>query len=169
VLSRCHLSLRHLSLKLFTGDEGLLPLQFPALESLGLEQTSWIFPTWMLVPPSLKLESHFIHEGLPSISELSIIEIQPYMSALDHVCPELQVLDFQFAEHTDGRDLGRLLGTRRDNATAGLEVGGIEMQSLKKLVIPFDELDELTLDKYRELVDESLDSNEQPWFWEIEV
>ena len=84
-------------------------------------------------------------------------------------CPRLQILDFQNITRKDQDDLMDLLYTRRNNVIAGLKVGGIKMESLKKLFIPSDEFDELVLEEFRGLVDELVDSNLEPRCWKVEI
>lgn len=63
----------------------------------------------------------------------------------------------------------RLLEPRRNNVIAGLEAEGMKMESLKKLFLLFDKVSEPMLEVFRNLVDESVDSNLQQRCWEVEV
>ena len=128
------------------------------------------FPSWMVVPLSLTLISNYALQGLPSISELSVQFFEcEHAPRLMNRCPRLQILDFQNITRKDQDDLMDLLYTRRNNVIAGLKVGGIKMESLKKLFIPSDEFDELVLEEFRGLVDELVDSNLEPRCWKVEI
>lgn len=52
--------------------EEIPQLQLPHLEMLELRETSLRFPTWMLVPPTIKLFTFNIYSNLPAIIELWI-------------------------------------------------------------------------------------------------
>jgi len=68
---------------------------------------------------------------LPSISAL-FIEDQFYVddvSRLTDRCPSLQILHFSKGLLVDAEDIRVFLEGRRDNVAAGLEVGGIKMES----------------------------------------
>lgn len=143
------MSLKHLSLELGGINDGelLQPLRFPILEVLKLYETESIFPSWMAVSSSLKLETFCIYRRLPSISEL-FVENEFYVEEVARLtdrCPSLQILHFskRLLAYTDSirhaEFIKLLLEGRRDNVAAGLEVEGVKMESLKRLFVPFDE------------------------------
>ena len=124
----------------------------------------------MVVPPTLRL---FTAEGfyrvLPSIEELWVCEI-PNWDYVSFACPNLQVLKVQvFGEKPVPERLLPLLRKRKETVESGLEAGGVQMELLKKLVVPFNQLSDEKLEQYRELVGEIVDLKSEPELWEVEI
>lgn len=120
----------------------------------------------MVVPSSLKFQTHYIHLEMPPISELVIEGPEIDESGLVNRCPRLQILHFRNTNMTE--TIKRLLEGRRNNVAAGLEVGGIKMEFLKKLFMPLDRVEQAMLEESRGMVDEVLDSNLHPTCWVVE-
>lgn len=59
------------------------------------------------------------------------------------------------------------LGSRQDKVKEGVEIGGIKMRSLEKLIIPTELLQPAQLAGLREIVDEVIDIESYPDFIEI--
>ena len=169
VLSLCSHSLKHLSLSILHQHLGeqLLPLQLPNLEILELWEEGWGFPTWMLVPSTLKLFTDSIYLDSPAIRELwteSLWNSEDFTSR----CLSLQVLRVELMEGSQGFLLD-LLRARRANVDSRLEVGVSKMMDLKKLVLSFDEYPADMLEEYRKLVGEVVNWDSEPRFWEVEI
>ena len=152
-------------------QDELLPLQFPTLKVLDLNDSLSEFPHWMVVPPTLKLHSRYFQIGVPSVSQLSFDHVEACWIELDHLkCPLLQVLKFEVHEVYNFTDrLLNLLRSRRKFVEAGLEVEGGKMQALKKLVINFERITFSQLEECRELVEEVVDWKSEPDFWGFEI
>lgn len=133
---------------------------------MELEEKEDLFPSWMVVPSSLKFQTHYIHLEMPPISELVIEGPEIDESGLVNRCPRLQILHFRNTNMTE--TIKRLLEGRRNNVAAGLEVGGIKMEFLKKLFMPLDRVEQAMLEESRGMVDEVLDSNLHPTCWVVE-
>ena len=86
-----------------------------------------------------------------------------------NVCPRLPILRLPYLVSLERIDLREILKRRRNNVEAGLAIGGIKMESLKRVYIPFDRLDESELGEIRELVDQLVDSNLEPKRWKVEI
>lgn len=67
ILQDCAKSVKHLSMDLSRRreDEDITSLQFPVLEVFQLDDSNEQFPAWMSAPSSLKLNTEWIHSGVP--------------------------------------------------------------------------------------------------------
>lgn len=154
------------------------PLSLPKLKLLQVRTELSILPQWLRIPST----STFISEdsttpiSLPSISILcltNLIEIQ----RLRKHCPLLEELEvgmrFQYIKATFSRksveELVSLLEERKEQSETGFEVDGVKMGSLKRLVIPYEQLKSEELEKLRNLVEEVVDVKSISPFMEIEV
>jgi len=62
-----------------------------------------------------------------------------------------------------------LLRARKQNVESGLEVEGVRMEPLKKLIVPFENISSEALEECRGLVGEVVDWYSEPAIWEVEV
>ena len=95
------------------------------------------FPRWKVVPPTIKVSCALIQLNLPSISEL-------------HRCPTLKTLRLK---SVDWSELQEFLLARKQYVENRLEVDGVRMEPLKKLVIDFELIKEEGRNELRSLVE----------------
>jgi len=114
------------------------------------------FPTWMVVPPTLRLFTYEIQTNLSAIQELWFEYLENWQ-LLSSRCPNLQVLRSELNGFNPQQHLLDLLKARERNVKMGLEVDQLKIEPLKKLVIPFNELSAEALEECRELVEEVVD------------
>ena len=124
------------------------------------------FPTWMVVPPTLRLFTEHIHENLPAIQELWV-DHRCNWGEFSSRCPTLQVLRSNSDELE--RDLLDFLRVWKKDVEIGFEVGFVKVEPLKKLVIHFNKLSAEALEECRELVEEVVDWDSERKTWEVEI
>lgn len=159
-------------------------IELPRLQVLQFRITwegldAYVFPSWLRLPFSCKLLLEQIHvaSGLPSVSELWIggdgwIDEMNWANQLGGRCPLLETLRFDSTRVKFITDpLLNLLRKRQENVEAGLEVDGVKMISLKRLVVhlPIVNKDQLVLLEVQELVAEIVDLESVPEKIELEV
>jgi len=163
-------SLKHLSITLEdreeVEDEDITSLRFPLLEALELDPSSLEFPSWMVVPSTSKLASRVLLSGLPSsIREMRIDHVTPEWIYMAHRCPTLQVLTIA----QKSLQASKYLQSRSEDIRAGVEVDGIRMGPLEKLVIPVQKYTWKHLRKFKSLVEVVVDLADEPEVWEVEI
>jgi len=170
ILALCSKTLKHLDIGLKSGrlDEIIFPLEFSLLEVFEIRLGEENFPTWMVVPQSLKLFDPSNSAGLPSISILWIYSFNDW-EELSNRCPCLQIFRLDSFYSGDMFKLVNLLSTRRDNVDHGLEIERVKMEPLRKLVIPFKVFSQSELEQLRGLVGEVVDAATEPLFWKVEI
>jgi len=129
----------------------------------------------MLVPPTLKLFTQDVHSNTPSIQELWVnllTQIVWDWEDLSSRCPKLQVFRLERRRELGDSESEHLLSplrARKENSDRRFEVDSIQMEPLKKLVIPFDKFSAADLEECRELVGEVVDLESEPEFWDVEI
>lgn len=135
LLDQCSPTLKHLKIW-FKGvlDGEIIPsLQSPSLELLDVDEEKQVFPRWIEVPKTVKLHSCTVLSGLPPISE--VFTSTSNWDRLSNACPTLQVLISTGSRADNNEELLSLLDSRKEAVEAGLEVEGVKMQKLEKLMI----------------------------------
>ena len=173
-------SLKHLTFSFKHGykenHSGVPTLEFPKLEVLELDDGG-NFPRWLLIPDSAILIAHSGLSNLPSISELWAEDLDFMEEELSDRCARLKtlVLVARFQEAYQRDPLLNILNKRRINVEAGLEVDGVKMEPIQKLVLPsklgyYSDSKEAKsfLERCRGLV-EVVEGDAQSWFIDIEV
>jgi len=161
-------SLKHLNIATNSTNDRVStpPLQLPKLQVLELQDLSHEFPTWMVVSSTLKLYTTTIYSNVPQISELrTSLRVLGKLSTRP---PRLDVFRYGSLNELYSIHLLTVLKERRRNVEARMEVEGRQVESIKKLIIPFEGLGEATLNKFRELVGEVVDWSSEPE-WEVEI
>jgi len=152
---------------LLPGEE-VPQLQFSILEVLELCGMDDRFPTWMVVPPTLRFYVPNVYSNLPAVPELWILHLWTW-ETLSSRCPNLQVLRSTLKHSTAREHLFPLLEARKENVERGFEVENVKMEPLKKLDISFNKLSAEAIEQYRELVEEVVDWNFEPKTWEAVI
>jgi len=62
-----------------------------------------------------------------------------------------------------------LLSMREVQITEGIEIDGVLVRRIKKLIIPIDEVDSIKMERFKDMVDEVVDSASAPTQWVVEV
>jgi len=134
-LSNSPESFKHLSIRLNQQvlSEELSSLSLPNLEVLELMEIDDQFPTWMVVPPTLKLSTSQ-YRDLPDLGELWLEALGGWGRLLLSRRPNLQVLRVG-CPNPAVQKLLDLLRVRRASVEDGLEVEGVRVVDLSKLVI----------------------------------
>jgi len=93
--------------------------------------------------------------------------------------PRLQTLKYYFPKSEnkalnsdrsgETKDILDRLQTRNRNVELGMEVGGMKMERIKKLVIDFDAYTSRQLDDLKVLVEELVEMNAENQLWEVEI
>ena len=128
------------------------------------------FPTWMLVPATLKLETHSIPSNPPQVMELSAIIGGPGSSDARHLPGGSVARDFANLQVFRARSGGAggdsvvlldVLRSRKVAVERGLEANGIKVKSLENLVFVFECFEKKALTEIRLLVGTVVDSNSE--------
>jgi len=139
----------------------------------------------MRIPPTIKLRIFHLDEDMPlaDADELMVSVIWrtapvsaglPKLQTLRIFCPS-QALSYGQTEAlrsyraAEPANFLYLLQRRNQNVEAGMEVNGIKMEHIKKLVIAFDKYTPQQLDELRELVEEVVEMTAENEFCEVEV
>lgn len=163
-------TLKHLRcrIKVDYDDHLLSPVEFPNFEAMEIrynEVEDSEFPPWIRVGPSLStlICNHELYSSLPSVLTLSIDQLK-FINQLEDKCPDLVELRVE-AQRPVRRLIPKnvhemlwMLEQRKRNAEAGMEIEGVKMVQLKRLLIDFSEWDQLdVVIKLKELVEEVAD------------
>lgn len=62
-----------------------------------------------------------------------------------------------------------LLSMREVQITEGIEIDGVLVRRIKKLIIPIDEVDSIKMERFKDMVDEVVDSASAPTQLVVEV
>lgn len=147
-------------------DSLLSPIDLPKLEILEMKTqdsslASSIFPSWIRVGPSLSTlirHGHF-YPSCPSVSTLWIDHPESIERLADN-CPELVELRVDSHDYLCTNDLRALLSMlkqRKRKVEAGMEIEGIKMVHLKRLMIDLSECMSKEIVEMRKLVEQVSD------------
>lgn len=176
VLIRCPQSLKHLSVHM---ENGYRPQSFATVNLTRLEVLELAvypnFPSWLRIPSSCTFinGNHGLISSLPQIEKLWIQDLRMVQS-LAITCPhlvELRIVKYQ-SEPLARNDLGALIDAlrqRKDNVNAGMEIEGVKMIPLKRLVFPSKILSQSQLSELRDMVVEVVDLESVERLIEVEV
>lgn len=62
-----------------------------------------------------------------------------------------------------------LVSMREVQITEGIEIDGVLVRRIKKLIIPIDEVDSIKMERFKDMVDEVVDSASAPTQLVVEV
>lgn len=180
LLERCSRTLKHLGIHIFdpTAFGKVSPLDLTCLEVMELRYTSprADFLSSFRIASTCKVISRAkIPSRLPSISELWTGSCVSDWELLERFCPSLEILRIDSVGKKG--DLGNMdasrlllsLRRRRENSEAGLEVNGIKMRPIRKLVVPFQKLPSWEAEGLKTEVQELVDSETLPFELEVEI
>lgn len=173
-------TLKHLAINLnHHGGEAQQPamtFQFPLLQVLEIELWLLIFPSWISIPPTCTVISRSQHviTDLPPTSNLWLDSLQHVEDLAISRNPNLvgmRIITFDtlFLRKKAIDEFNLMLRERKDNVEAGMEIEGVKMVHLKRLVFPFKHLNQYQLLQLRELVDEVVELTSAERIIEVEV
>lgn len=124
----------------------------------------------MTFPSTLRMKTFNVYVGFSHISSLWIEDLRSVksMSANSPKSQDLKV-DLDPSQPLELDPLFDMLNQRKDNVEARLDVDGIKMEPLKKLIVPFDRLAVRDVNKVEGLVEMMVDLALEPKFWEVEI
>jgi len=124
----------------------------------------------MTFPSTLRMKTFNVYVGFSHISSLWIEDLRSVksMSANSPKSQDLKV-DLDPSQPLELDPLFDMLNQRKDNVEARLDVDGIKMEPLKKLIVPFDRLAVRDVNKVEGLVEMVVDLALEPKFWEVEI
>lgn len=180
LLGRCSRTLKHLGIHIFdpTAFGKVSPLDLTCLEVMELRYTSprADFLSSFRIASTCKVISRAkIPSRLPSISELWTGSCVSDWEPLERFCPSLEILRIDSVGkkgdlgNMDASSLLLSLRRRRENSKAGLEVNGIKMRPIRKLVVPFQKLPSWEAEGLKMEVKELVDSETLPFELEVEI
>lgn len=146
------------------------------------------FPSW-LDAPSLRIviassvSTGFLRELPISVEELWLLcwspttTVERSLDFLSQVCPHLKVLklgkdffvgDRLTQQQLGSKDVSSSFTAREEKVREGVEIEGIKMVSLEKLIVPIELFKSAEADQLRDLVGEVIDLEDYPDFIELE-
>lgn len=186
--------MKHLRLPLLA-HRNFTETHFPFLEVLELDKRDGpapIFPFWILAPPNLKVRA----QQIPLIPFSSKVEFSSLWTSnvtnidrLSDSAPHLHTLRTQLSSaglhSAEFESLLKALKVRRSPYDLNRRLEGInrfsimtnrepvpliaECEPLKKLIIPFNQLNAQEITRLQEVVDLVVDSALEPDLWEVEI
>lgn len=169
LLARPAQTLKHLSICIHDEQQDLAPLNFPNLQVLELLLYE-SYPSWMLIPSTSTYinKQYRIAPNLPSITELWASSTLKWENVSER-CPVLTTLRMELDTKVAAQ-VNRLLPfikKRRENV--GLEVDGVGMVPMERLIVPFKGLKSTLLSQLREFVGEVIDLKSTPRLIEVNI
>ena len=122
----------------------------------------------MVISSISKLSSYRLLSGLPSIDEMKVALFPVEETNAASRCPRLRVLSYSARMNYYHERFVAFLRARKDNLEAGVEDDKIQMEPLKKLIIPFEGMSPQNPEHLKELVETILDPAREP-LWEVEI
>lgn len=153
-------------------------VDFPMLQVLDVYCGSLRFPSWLMCPTlsTLIIRNKSFLQGTPAVSKLSVAGIQDFsllirtFSALDEVRIECTLQDMEgVAGEVHWKEFSETLRHRRRFSNLVRDSGGVSRMLIKKVVFPFELLDEEKLAELKDMADEVIDLDVAPKFVEIQI
>lgn len=151
-------------------DGGFLPpIDLPNLEVLKIGHNYPFmrsFPSWMRVGPSFSTLVCYdeLYSSFPSVSTLCVTNLWS-INLLVKNCPglvDLRVKVYQGMMAEEQNNLILMLQQRKRNVEAGMEIEGVKMIHLKRLVFNFSSFESSQIQQMESLVEEVLDLSSAP-------
>lgn len=167
-------SLKHLDIQIheFDEDQELPTLNFLNLEVLELMSYGY-YPNWLSIPSTSTFISKQYHvpRCLPSINELWVDSLMKWEENLAGKCPILNTLRLSFDKKVIAqiKRILPLLKKRIQNVEEGLEVDGVAMVRIERLIVPLRFLKAELISELRELVDQVVDLQTVPRLIDVSV